>query len=176
MSKTERSAGRGSPLRARVARSVFWLAWSRGVIQLLAFMTTVLVARILAPADYGVMALASAFIGAANTLAEMGLGRAIIQFRDLTKRELDTCFWITMALAISSYAVLSLGAQVIAHWFSVPELAKVLPILALVLPLTACSVISDGLLRQQLALDRISQADIVGGLATLPVVLSCALA
>jgi O-antigen/teichoic acid export membrane protein len=155
---------------------VFWLAWSRGVVQLLAFMTTVLVARILAPADYGVMALASAFIGAANTLAEMGLGRAIIQFRDLTRRELDTCFWITMALAIIGYALLSLGARIIAHWFAVPQLAEVLPILALVLPLTACSVVSDSLLRQRLALDRISQAEIVGGLAALPVVLSCALA
>jgi O-antigen/teichoic acid export membrane protein len=155
---------------------MFWLAWSRGVVQLLAFVTTVLVARILAPPDYGVMALASAFIGAANTLAEMGLGRAIIQFRDLTKRELDTCFWITMALAIIGYAVVSLGAGIIAHWFSVPQLAEVLPILALVLPLTACSVVSDSLLRQRLALDRISQAEIVGGLATLPVVLSCALA
>jgi O-antigen/teichoic acid export membrane protein len=159
-----------------VARSVFWLVWSRGVVQLLAFVTTVLVARILAPADYGVMALASAFIGAANTLAEMGLGRAIIQFRDLTKRELDTCFWITMALASIGYAVLSLGARIIAHWFSIPQLAEVLPILALVLPLTACSVVSDSLLRQRLALDRISQAEIVGGLTTLPVVLSCAFA
>jgi O-antigen/teichoic acid export membrane protein len=106
----------------------------------------------------------------------MGLGRAIIQFRDLTKRELDTCFWITMALATIGYAVLSLGARMIAHWFSVPQLAEVLPILALVLPLTACSVVSDSLLRQRLALDRISQAEIVGGLATLPVVLSCAFA
>ena len=174
--ETLASAGRSLPLRARVARSVFWLAWSRGVVQLLAFATTVLVARILAPADYGVMALASAFIGAANTLAEMGLGRAIIQFRDLTKRELDTCFWIVMALAIIAYAVLSLGARIIAHWLSVPQLAEVLPILALVLPLTACSVVSDSLLRQRLALDRISQAEIVGGLATLPVVLFCALA
>src|SRR5215472_17473264 len=98
MSNTERAAltsavasstGRPVPLRSRIARSVFWLVWSRGVIQLLAFATTVLVARILVPEDYGVMALATVFIGAANTLAEMGLGRAIIQFRDLTKRELD---------------------------------------------------------------------------------------
>jgi O-antigen/teichoic acid export membrane protein len=168
----------GSPgfsLKARVARSIFWLAWSRGVVQLLSFATTILVARILVPADYGVMALASVFTGVAGLLAEMGLGRAIIQFRDLDRRELDTCFWITMTLAMIAYAVLSLGAPIIARWFGVPRLADVLPVLALVLPLTACSLVSDSLLRKRLALDRISQAEIIGGVVALPVMLGCAI-
>jgi O-antigen/teichoic acid export membrane protein len=59
------------------------LAWSRGAIQLLSFVTTVLVARILVPADFGVMAIASVFIAASGVLAEMGLGTAIVQFPDL---------------------------------------------------------------------------------------------
>jgi O-antigen/teichoic acid export membrane protein len=166
----------GAPLRARVARSIFWLAWSRGVVQVFSFITTVLIARILVPADYGVMALAGAFIGTANMLAELGLGRAIIQFRDLDRRELDTCFWLTMGLAVVGSAVLSLGASTIAYWFSVPRLADVLPVLALSLPLTGCAVVSDGLLRKRLALHRISQAEIIGGGAALPVMLFCALA
>jgi O-antigen/teichoic acid export membrane protein len=74
-------------MRERIARSIFWLTWSRGVLQLLAFATTVLVARILEPADYGVMALAAVWIGTAAMLAEMGLASAIVQFRGLDKRE-----------------------------------------------------------------------------------------
>jgi len=96
------------------------------VVQLLSFATTVLVARILVPADYGVMALAGIFIATAGMLAEMGLGGAIVQFRDLDRRDLDTCFWITVTLAILAYAVLALGASVIAGWFAVPRLAEVL--------------------------------------------------
>jgi O-antigen/teichoic acid export membrane protein len=184
MLNTERHASRapvtldkgGTSLRARVARSIFWLAWSRGVLQLFSFATTVLIARILVPADYGVMALASAFIGTANMLAEMGIGRAIIQFRDLDRRELDTCFWLTMVLAIIGFVILSLGASTIGDWFAEPRLAEVLPVLALSLPLTACAVVSDGLLRRQLALDRVSQAELIGGTAALPVMLCCALA
>jgi O-antigen/teichoic acid export membrane protein len=113
--------------------------------------------------------------GMASMLAEMGLGRAIVQFRDLDRRELDACFWITMTLAIIAYAVLALGASIIARWFAVPRVAEVLPVLALVLPLTACSVVSDSLLRKQLALHRISQAEIIGGVVALPVMLGCAL-
>ena len=136
------------PLKTRVASSIFWLAWSRGVVQLLSFATTVLVARILVPADYGVMALASVFTGMAVMLADMGLGTAIIQFRDLDRRELNTCFWIIVTLAAIAYAALALGAPAIARWFAVPRLADVLPVLALALPVTACSVVSDSLLRK----------------------------
>jgi len=164
----------GLPLRTRVARSIFWLAWSRGVVQLLSFATTVLVARILVPADYGVMALAGMFIATAGVVAEMGLGGAIVQFGDLGRRELNTCFWITVSLAAIIYAILALGASVIADWFTVPRLAEVLPVLALGLPLNACSVVSASLLRKRVALDQVSQAEIIAAVVTLPVMLGCA--
>jgi teichuronic acid exporter len=162
-------------LRARVARSMFWIAWSRGVLQLLTFATTLFIARILVPADYGVMALATSFTGHAGMLAEMGLGSAIIQFRDLNRRELDTCFWITMTLAMALFAALLLGTPAIARWLAVPTLADVLPVLSLVVPLTACRVVSDSLLRKRLALDRVSQAEVIGAVVTLPVTIGCAL-
>jgi O-antigen/teichoic acid export membrane protein len=164
------------PIRARVARSIFWIAWSRGLIQVAGFVTTVMIARILAPADYGVMALATIFTSSAGALAEMGLGAAIIQFRDLGRREIDTCFWITTALATATFGILALSASTLARWFAVPRLADVLPAVALVLPVSAASVVSDSLLRKRLALDRVSQAEIIGSLVTLPVMAGCALA
>jgi O-antigen/teichoic acid export membrane protein len=159
-----------------VARSIFWLAWSRGGVQLLSFATTVLVARLLVPGDYGVMALASMFIATASMLAEMGFGTAIVQFRDLERRELNTCFWIMMTLATIAYAVLALGASMIAEWFAVEQLAEVLPVLALALPVSACTIVSDAMLRKRLALDRVSQAEIIRGVVTLPVMYYCAIA
>jgi O-antigen/teichoic acid export membrane protein len=56
-------AQEGFSLRAREARSMFWIARSRGALQLLAFATTLFIARILVPADYGVMALAAEVLG-----------------------------------------------------------------------------------------------------------------
>ena len=167
-------ASEGLPFRTRIARSIFWLAWSRGVLQVLAFATTLLVARILVPADYGVMALAGVWTGSVGMVAEMGLGAGIIQLRDLDKREIDTCFWLTMTLATVGFAALAASAPMIARWFAVPRLGDVLPVLALVLPLTACRVVSDSLLRKRLALDRVAQAEMIGGAVTLPVMLGCA--
>jgi O-antigen/teichoic acid export membrane protein len=162
-------------LRARLARAIFWIVWSRGVIQLLNFAVTLAIARILQPSDYGLMAIAGIFTTATGMLVEMGLGAAVVQFRDLDNRELNTCFWITMALASAAYAVLFFSSGIIAEWFAAPRLAELLPVLALVLPVMACSVVSDGLLRKQLALHRISQAEIFASLITTPVTLACAL-
>ena len=135
------AAGVSLSIRARLARSVFWLAWSRGVIQLISFGTTILLARLLQPADYGVMAVAGIWTTTAGMLAEMGLGAAIIQFRDIEREEIDTCFWITISLATFSYAVLAISTPVIAEWFATPRLSEVLPVLGLVLPITACGVV-----------------------------------
>jgi O-antigen/teichoic acid export membrane protein len=165
-----------SSLRGRVARSIFWITWSRGALQLLNFAATLVVARILVPADYGLMALAGFWTGMAAILADMGLSSAIIQFRNLNKREIDTCFWLTMTLATVCCVALSLSAPGIARWFAAPRLAEILPVLSLVLPLTACRVVSDGLLRQRLALDRVSQAEVISSIVSLPLTLGCALA
>lgn len=162
-------------MKERIARSVFWLAWSRGIAQLASFLSTLVVARILAPADYGLMALAGIWTSVMGMLADLGLGPAIVQFQDLEESELNTCFWLTMTVAIGGYLALYVSAPAIAAWFEKPALSDVLRTSAVSLPLVATRIVPDGLLRKRLELDRISQAEIVAVLTTIPVVLGMAL-
>ena len=74
------------------------------------FATTLLVVRILDPADYGVMAITRIWTTTAGMLAEIEPGTPTIQFRDLDRREIDTCFWIMMALAAIACAAVVLVA------------------------------------------------------------------
>ncbi len=161
-------------MRDRIARSVFWMVWSRGGVQILSFVGTLMVARLLSPRDYGLMALAGIWIGSIELLAEMGLGAAVVQFRDLDDRELNACFWVTMGVASLAYGALSMAAPAIAAWFAAPALTEVLRVAGLTLPLVAIRVVPDGLLRKRLALDKISQAEIVAGVITIPVTVGLA--
>jgi teichuronic acid exporter len=163
-------------MHARLARSVFWIIWSKGAGQIVSFLTVLLVARLLSPGDYGLMALAGIWTGAVTLISEMGLGAAIIQFRDVDDAELNACFWLTMASATAGYVVLYGAAPAIAAWFSSPRLADVLRVIGLTLPLLAARVIPDSLLRKRLAFDRLSQADIAAVALNIPVVLGLALA
>jgi O-antigen/teichoic acid export membrane protein len=162
-------------MNERLARSVFWVVWTRGGIQVISLTSTLFVARLLHPADYGLMALATVWTSIVALLAELGLGAAIIQFRDLDDRDLNACFWLTLSVALLGYGALFLAAPAIAAWFESEPLALVLRVIGLSLPLTAARVVPDGLLRKRLELDRLSWAEIVSVVATIPVVLGLAL-
>jgi O-antigen/teichoic acid export membrane protein len=158
-------------MKERLARSVFWVVWSRAAIHAVSLASTLLVARLLQPADYGLMALASVWIGIVALLAELGLGAAIIQFRDLDDRDLNACFWLILGLALLGYVALFVSAPTLAAWFNSERLAVVLRVVGLSLPLAAARVVPDALLRKRLELDRLSWAELVSASATIPVVL-----
>ncbi|WP_447986164.1 lipopolysaccharide biosynthesis protein [Nitrospira sp. Nam74] len=163
-------------MKERIAKSVFWMVWSRGGLQLVSFVITITVTRLLSPSDYGLMALATIWTATISMLAEMGLGAAIVQFRDLDKSELSACFWLIMTVAVVGYGTLFLASPSIADWFNTPELTTILRVVGLTLPLIAIRVVPDSLLRKQLRLDKVSQAEILSVMITMPVVLGLALA
>jgi teichuronic acid exporter len=163
-------------MKEKIAKSVFWMFWSRGGVQVISFVSTLIVMRLLSPSDYGLMALAAVWTATIAMLAEMGLGAAIIQFRDLDESELSACFWLMITVAILGYGALVLASQRIADWFGTTELAAVLRVVGLSLPLTAIRVIPDSLLRKRLSLDKVAKAEMAAAIVTIPLVLGLAMA
>jgi len=161
-------------MKDRVARSIFWVVWSRGVVQLLSFATTVVVARLLVPSDYGLMALASTFISVLGLVCELGLGAAVVQFSDLEDRELNTCFYLSLGSACIVYVILFLAAPQISIWFNSPRLTDILRVASLVLPISALAIVPYGVLQRRLELDRVTKAEMSGGLISLIVVFALA--
>ena len=161
-------------MKDRIARSLFWVVWSRGAVQLISLLSTLVVARLLTPADYGLMALAGVWTYAIALIGDLGLGAAIVQFRDLDERELNACFWLVVGMAGIGYLALYTSAPAIASWFASPLLADVLRVAGVSLLLISLRIVPDSLLRKRLALDRVSQAEVASMLATMPVVLGMA--
>lgn len=163
-------------MKDRIARSVFWMVCPRGAVQVVSFLATLAVARLLHPADYGLMALAVMWTYPLALVAELGLGPAIVQFRDLDQRELNLCFWLSMAVAGAGYVAIYAAAPGLAAWFGSPALSDVLRVAGLGLPVAAARIVPESLLRKRLELDRVSQAEIAATLAAVPVMLGMAAA
>lgn len=163
-------------VQERLVRSALWLAGSKTLVQGLSLVSTFAVARILQPADYGVMALAGLLIGVSALVSEFGAGAAIIQYPDLERRELNGLFWGPVALSLAAYGVLFAAAPAVAAWFENPALGPVLRVAGLSLPLASLRVVPENLLRKQLAFDRIAKAHVVSALAAIPTTLLLALA
>ncbi len=88
-----------------------WLAVFKTVSQFFSWGATIFVARLLVPADYGLMSMATIITGYAMLFSELGLGSAIIQRSNSSPRELSSVFWFAMAVSL----FFSLSCLVIAY-------------------------------------------------------------
>src|SRR3989304_5946176 len=131
-------------MKQQIARSVLWIVSSRVGVQSASLLLTLLIARLLHPADYGIVALAGVFTTTLATIAELGLGAAIVQFPDPDRAELNTMFWLTALTASLGYLALYLSAPTIASWFGNPGLSDVIRVTGLGLPLVCLRTVPDG--------------------------------
>lgn len=160
--------------RDHVMRSLVWLVGSRGGMQTISFLSTLLVLRVLRPEDYGVIALAGVWTTTLTYAVQLGLGSAIVQYREVVDAELSLCFWLTTGLAVAAYAALYASAPAIGTWFGSPALGPVLRVTGVAIVLSTARLVPESLLRKRLRLDRVSQAEMAGSAATLPTVLGLA--
>lgn len=137
-------------LQRRVARGLTWTVANTWGEQLLNLVVFVVLARLLTPADFGLVALAAVFVAFAQLLVDQGLGDALIQRRELTRSHIDTAFWVAMATG----GLLTLTGQVlagpIAGLLEEPDLEPILRVLSLSFLLAALSSIQLALLRREL--------------------------
>ena len=108
-------------------------------------------ARIIAPESFGIVALSAAIIEVLQVLLNQGLPTAIVQRQDLQPAHLDSAFWIYVAGSIPLTIGCIAAADPIARAFHSPELAPVLRWFALALPLGALDNVQDAVFRRRLA-------------------------
>ncbi|AIC12657.1 lipopolysaccharide biosynthesis protein [Xylella fastidiosa subsp. morus] len=101
---------------------------ARVVIQ---FSIIVLLARLLNPHDYGLMAMVTAIVGVADILRDFGLSSAAIQAKQITNAQRDNLFWINSAIGLALSLVVFVAAQVIADFYREPALVTITQVLAI---------------------------------------------
>lgn len=131
-------------------RTAFWSAvesWGVRGISALAFLV---LARLLEPEAFGLMALAMVVVLILQMLADQGFAAAIIQRQALEPEHLDSAFWATAVLGAGLGGLTVALAGPIATLYGEPGLAPVLRWLALAPPLMALTVVQQAILRREL--------------------------
>lgn len=104
-------------LTARVARGAGWIVAGRGVMGLLGFLNTVIVARLLLPEDFGVVAIGLGAMQILTNVSDIGVSQAVIKFRDAGRDDLDTLFTLSMIRGLIIAAALIGLAQPAAAFY-----------------------------------------------------------
>jgi O-antigen/teichoic acid export membrane protein len=135
-------------LQRRVTRGLTWTVvetWGRQGLNLVVF---VILARLLTPLDFGLVALATVFVALAQLLVDQGLGDALIQRREITREHIDTAFWAAVATGLLLTLIGLLIAEPVATALEQPRLAAILQVLSLSFVLGAFTSIQIALMRR----------------------------
>ena len=138
-----------------------WLALFRFGSQIFSWTATILVARMLDPADYGLMELAIIIPGYAMKFSELGLGPAIIQRPQTTHNELSSVFWFSVFAALLLTGV-CYGIAPLAVWvFNEPKLLLLTQVVSVLFLLQSLQVVPGNLLKKRLEFKKIGQIEIL---------------
>ena len=117
----------------QVIVNFIWKFMERTGSQLISFIVSIILARLLMPADYGIIALCMVFIFILQVFADSGLGTALIQKKDPDDLDFSTVFYTNIFLAVGLYIIMYLLAPLIAIFYSMPDLVGLIRVLSLVL-------------------------------------------
>ncbi len=149
-------------LARRTKVALVWQFAGRGAGALIQFAVGIVLARLLMPRDFGIMALAMTVLSFVEALNDLGLGQALVQRKDISKDHVHAAFWGTLTASAVLSSLLFLGAELFSGFFKEPELRNVLRVLALCFPVSAILSIPYSLLRRDLDFRRIFFVDISG--------------
>lgn len=144
-------------LRDRVARGVAWSLAEKAGSMLLQMGVSILVARMLAPEDYGVMALLTVFATLSLVVVDSGFSQTLIRSREPSPSDYRSVFRFNLVTATLLYGVMVALSPLLAAFFDQPVLTRIAPVLFLLLPLNALCVIQQAIYTRRFRFDTLSK-------------------
>ena len=139
----------------RAMRNLVWMfahSWGSAIFGLVSF---AIMARILGPEPYGIMALASLIFGLVGIFVGPPLTESLQQREDLSDAHLDTTFWLNSGLPVLFSIIIALLAKPLANLIGAPAVADVLPALSLLMVLGSVEGVPGALLQRRLENDKV---------------------
>jgi O-antigen/teichoic acid export membrane protein len=144
-----------------MARAVAWNAASRWASQILSWVSTIVVARLLTPADYGIVGMAGLYLNLALLVSTAGIGDTIIALRDLTRRQIAELNTVSIILGLGLVALSCGLALPLSRFFSTPALFGVILISSLMYLINAFQIVPKALLQRDLQFKLLAFIDMI---------------
>lgn len=145
-------------MKGEAHKSLFWSGVQQFVNFGIQFVIGIVLARMLNPYDYGLIAMQGIFFAISGAFVDFGLEGALIQKKECNRADLNTAFLFSLTMATSMYVLLFLAAPMIAEFYHAPILGKMLRFSALVLILNSIGIAPKALLQRQLRFKELALA------------------
>ena len=133
----------------------FWKFNEQIAGQLVSFVVSIVLARLLSPKDYGIVSLVNVFIVIASVFVTSGFSASLIQKKDATQLDFSTIFHISLIFSFIIYGIIYLCAPLISDFYRNDTLIPIVRVFALQLPLSSINSIQQAYVSRHMAFRKI---------------------
>jgi O-antigen/teichoic acid export membrane protein len=156
-------------LKGRSVRGGFWTLLSQGAMFVLGSVSTIVLARLLTPADFGIVAMVTAVTSLGQAFADLGLSEATIQRTEITHEQVSTLFWINVAIGLGLTLVTMALAPVLVWFYREPRLFNIALVTSVTFLIGGLRVQHTALLKRQMRFLALAVRDVISYVVGVPV-------
>lgn len=137
-------------IRNKAISGLLWKLLEQNGVIVIQFVLQIILARILMPKVYGVVAIASVFITFSNIFVQNGFSTALVQKKEVDDKDLSSVLFFSLATSTILYLLIFLIAPIVSRFFNMPELKSVIRALSLILFLGAFNSVQLAIVRRKM--------------------------
>ena len=172
----KKGAAENRSLTRSTVQGVFWITAGRFLKAPVNLLAVAVLARILTPSDFGIVALGMVVVSFTNVLVDGSFGMVLIQRKEIDPEVIGASLVLSVALAVIFAGAIIAGAPLIQREFDFPQLREVLVVLGAMVPITAITTVVTALLQRAFQFGVLTLNGFVAQLAYTAVAIALALA
>ncbi len=149
-------------LKEKVLSGLAWTYAERICAQLVSLIISIILARLLTPADYGIVSLVLVFITLANVVVTDGFGNALIQNKEADDDDFSSMLFFSSGCGVLLYFVLFFSAPYIADYYGLDELTPVIRVFSLKIPIASVNSIQNAFVSKVMEFKKFFYATLSG--------------
>ena len=149
-------------LRNKAFSNMIWRFMERIGAQAVAFVVEIILARLIVPEAFGIIALVTVFINILQVFVDSGMGNALIQKKNADDLDFSSVFYFNMAMCIVLYGLMFVAAPFIADFYNMPDLTPIVRVLSLMLVVSGVRNIQQAYVSRHLMFKRFFYATLGG--------------
>lgn len=165
-----------SSIKRKAIGSLFWKLVERGGYSVAQLLVQIVMARLLAPEQFGALAIMLVFVNVGNVIVQSGLNTALVQVPHADGKDCSTVFWLSFAVSTALYAVVFSCAPLVAGFYGLPGIVWPLRALGLILVVNSFNAVQVAIVQRALEFRKVFNATIASVAVSGALGISCALA
>lgn len=162
-------------LKEKAVKGVGWSFIDNIANQGITFLVGIILARILSPAEFGILGMITIFIAISNSIIDSGFSTALIRKTDAKRIDYNTVFLFNLVVSVLFYGILYLSSPAISRFFKEPQLISITRVMGLLLFINAFGIIQRTLLVKRVDFKTQTKVSVIASLGSAVVGIGMAL-